>query len=290
MIIFILIICILSIFFINNQENFEEKPFVWVYWEGPTTPLIELCLEIMKKKLSSNFNLVILNQNNIYNYLPDITQQYKNLLNTFKISHKVDYYRILLLEKYGGIYLDADVIILKNLSEIIDKLNYFDYVGFGCTGLKCFNGYGQPSNWAMASRKNGIFISKVRQTQEDILNKILNGQIKYSKNNDELDYHFIGKIPMWEVLDELINNHNYKYFHFDNDYCGIRDRDGNWIHNERIISNKPIIYNDPDKIMFFVFYNSEMGNGVEDYFKNKSKEQLINDNTNLALFFKKGLS
>ena len=292
MIFLILIFSIICLIFYNNYENYQnisDKPFVWVYWEGPKSPLIQLCIEIMTKKLSDNFNFILLDQNNIYNYLPDIKEDFKKVLNSFKISHKVDYYRILLLQKFGGIYLDADVIVLKNLSEIIDKLKDYDYVGFGCTGIQCFNGYGNPSNWAMASRKNGVFISKVREAQENILEKIINGEIKYSKNNDELNYHFIGKLPMWKVLEDLIKNNNYKYFHYDNDYTGIRDRDGYWIHNLKIISNENLNYNNTDKMMFFVFYNSEMGDGVDEYFKNKSKEDLINDNTNLAKFLKKGL-
>ena len=292
MILFLFIIFLSLIYLFNNYyENFvsQEKPYAWVYWEGQMTPLIELCIEIMKKKLSTNFNLIILNESNINNYI-DIKPQYKQILTKFKISHKVDYYRILLLEKYGGIYLDADIVIIKNLKDIVDKLIDHDYVGFGCTGIPCFDGYGTPSNWAMVSRKNGIFVSKVRELQEKILDNIVNGDLIYSKNGYELDYHFIGKIPMWQALSNLIKNNNYKYYHYDNDCSGIRDIDGNWIDNERIISNDPISYKNPENMYFLVFYNSETGNGVQEYLQNKTKDDLINDDTNLAKFLKIGLS
>ena len=45
----------------NKCENFNniEKPYLWVYWQNkdgkPTPPIIELCLEIMSKRLSNNF-------------------------------------------------------------------------------------------------------------------------------------------------------------------------------------------------------------------------------------------
>ena len=293
MLLIILIIILIFVYINKNlHENFKinsEKPYVWVYWEGTMPPFIELCIQIMNNKLSNDFNFILLDQNNIYNYLPEIKSEFKQILNNFKISHKVDYYRILLLEKYGGIYLDADIIVLKNMTEFIKKLDDYDYVGFGCTGITCFDGYGTPSNWAMISRKNGIFITKVRYYQENILNKILNGELKYSKNGNELDYHFIGKLPMWNVIADLIKNNNYKYYHYDNSYTGIRDINGDWVHNDKLISNKPIEYKNPENICFIVFYNSETINNIEEYFKNKTKEQLINDKTNLSIFLQRGL-
>ena len=58
------------------------------------------------------------------------------------IAHKVDIYRIMLLKKYGGLYLDSDIIVLKDPIDIINKLECYDFVGFGCTGTICFNSYG----------------------------------------------------------------------------------------------------------------------------------------------------
>jgi hypothetical protein len=67
----------------------------------------------------------------------------------------------MLLYKYGGIYLDADIIILKNIKYLLKKLDKYDYIGFGCTGYVCFDGYGKPSNWMMISRPNTILMKNV---------------------------------------------------------------------------------------------------------------------------------
>ena len=48
--------------------------------------------------------------------------------------------------------MDMDILVLKDLSQIIDKLQKYDFVGFGCTGYKCKYGYGKPSNWLLASK------------------------------------------------------------------------------------------------------------------------------------------
>ena len=51
---------------------------------------------------------------------------------------------MLLLYKYGGLYVDADTIVLRDPIEIIHKLQKYDFVGFGCTGNRCNYGYGKP--------------------------------------------------------------------------------------------------------------------------------------------------
>ena len=62
LVILIVSIIIILIFIVKNRcENFSniEKPYLWVYWENkdgkPTPPIIEICIEIMRKRLSNNF-------------------------------------------------------------------------------------------------------------------------------------------------------------------------------------------------------------------------------------------
>jgi ferredoxin len=187
----------------------------------------------MKLRLSNNFNMIKLDQNNIIDYIPEIKEK-KHILDKLIIAHRVDYYRVLLLNKYGGLYLDADIIVLNDLKDIIDKLKENDYIGFGCTGYKCTNGYGKPSNWAMGSKANGIMISRLKKYLENILDNI---------TEDKIDYHTFGKLAIWEILDKLIKNENYKYYHYDSEKIGTRDIDGKWITNHILVSNNKIKFN-----------------------------------------------
>ena len=52
-----------------------------------------------------------LDEKNIYDYLPELKNKNFNFSNLY-IAQKVDYYRIFLLYKYGGLYLDADTLVL----------------------------------------------------------------------------------------------------------------------------------------------------------------------------------
>jgi len=285
----ILILLIILIIILCNQNTYSEKfnnlnkPYLWVYWENKenksTPPIIELCIEIMKLKLSNNFNFVKLDQNNIYDYIPEIKEK-KHILDKLIIAHRVDYYRVLLLNKYGGLYLDADIIVLNDLTDIINKMNKYDYIGFGCTGYECSNGYGKPSNWAMASKPNGILISRLKKYLNNILENI---------STTEIDYHTFGKLAIWKILDNLINHENYKYYHYDSSKIGTRDINNLWITNDKLVSNKKIKFPNENELCFIVFYNSDAEKILENYFKNKTKDELINDNTNISYFLRKAL-
>ena len=293
-ILIILIICLIIILFLDDNkksyENFKdvvnfkdfEKPYLWVYWENKdgksTPPIIELCLEIMRLRLSNNFNIIKLDQNNIIDYIPEVMER-KHILDKLIIAHRVDYYRVLLLNKYGGLYLDADIIVLNDLGDIIDKLREYDYIGFGCTGYRCTNGYGKPSNWAMGSKPNGIMISRLKKYLENILDNI---------KEDKIDYHTFGKLAIWEILNKLIKNENYKYYHYDSEKIGTRDIDGKWITNDMLVCNTKIRFKDENNLYFLVFYNSDEDKILENYFKNKIKEDLVKDNSNISYFLRKG--
>ena len=276
-----------DLYYINNRSvdkktlkvmyNKATKPYLWQYWdtmEGKEIPsYINLALQTVTKHCSNSFEIVRLNKDNIYEYIPEI-KEYQSVMDKLIIAHKVDIYRILLLFKYGGLYMDADIICLKDPIEIIDKLYANDFVGFGCTGDICQIGYGEPSNWILASRPNGILMSKVLQ---HLLYKL--------KNQSSFQYHDLGKLVIWEELQKLIQYNNYKYFHYPNKVDGSRDKHGRWIHSDIIFSNMPIEYEDEANLMFFVFYNSDMTPEI----KRMSQHDFLEKDWNYTKFLKRGL-
>lgn len=258
---------------INKGVYTNRKHYMWVYWEnayGSSTPdYIKLCMESVKKYCSQDFNLIVLDGKSVYDYLPELASlNMKNLL----IAQKVDIIRILLLCKYGGLYVDADTIIMRSPKEIVEKLIDYDYVGFGCTGNKCNYGYGRPSNGIMASRENGVLVSRIKN---NILNKII--------DRKQWDYFDLGKYIIWEELDILLND-GYEYYHYSNDYDGTRDRYGNWIETSKLFSEDPIDYNNENILLFVILYNSQM-----DDIRRLDKEYLLNSNLNISKYIRKSL-
>ena len=101
------------------------KPTIWQFWQGPKPPFIELCLETVKKN-NVNFQHVVLDENSVFDYLPDLR---KDLDLLPRIANKADYIRFRLLKEYGGIWLDADVVLFKDLKEVYEHFekSHFDF-------------------------------------------------------------------------------------------------------------------------------------------------------------------
>ena len=272
-------------FVLEKKDYFKDKhPYLWLYWDNvddtkPTPAYIQLCYDTVVKNCSQSFEIVRLNKDSIKNYLPEL-KDYEKYLENLIIAHKVDFYRILLLHKYGGIYMDSDVIVLKDPIEIIKKLYDNEFVGFGCTGNICNYGYGKPSNWILAARPNSILMKNVL----DNLIKRLE-YLYEKKGHNNIHYHELGKLIIWMELDKLIKNHKYTYFHYPNKIDGTRDKNGNWIYNNSFFSNENIDYEEPEKMLFIILYNSEISNNI----KNMSKDDLLNLDCNYTDFIKKAL-
>ena len=87
-ILILLIFIIIYLFYIFNKsiEHFDtinysninqnQKPKIWMYWEtlpGKTKPgYIDLCYESVLYNCSECFDIILLDEKTIYNYLPEI--------------------------------------------------------------------------------------------------------------------------------------------------------------------------------------------------------------------------
>jgi hypothetical protein len=263
---------------IVQLEKIHTPRNVWTYWENKgnrTEPYthIQLCFDTMKKHYSK-YNFIILNEETIKKYLPNLRSDLNELL----IAQKVDYYRVALLEKYGGIWVDADTIALKNLDEVFEKLdNGYDFVGFGCTGKICFNGYPDPSNWVMGSRKNGILIKSCLAKLNSMLDV----------NNKNYKYFDLGKNVIWQCKDELTN---YNYYHYSSEYDGTRDVNGKWVHTPNHLSETPTKLLNEDKAFFIILANYELMNDKNNHwFLSLNREQILNGKMWISHLYRKGL-
>ena len=269
-----------------NRKKFKpypeikfDKPFLWLYWDdlSPTRPsYIDLCIESIYKNCHS-FNIQMLNKDNLHKYLPELfepeNEMFKNKLDNLIMAHKVDYYRILLMYKYGGLYLDADTLCLKDPIDIYSKLKEVDFIGFGCTGQVCTNGYNYPSNGIMASRPN-------TELMRDIL-----AQLEHKiMTIDKFEYFDLGKYVIWKSLKKL-GEGGWKYHHMSNHFDGTRDNEGYWVNMKRLFSNEDIQFKHLDKMYFIILYNS---NGTDED-KSLTKEELLNKNYFISKQFKRAL-
>jgi hypothetical protein len=283
----------------ENNKNYEKnihiqtsKPPMWVYWEkvngSDIPPYIDLCMEIIKKNGSRFFRVTFLNEKNIFDFIPDLRSD----INDLPIALKTDYIRIKLLHIYGGIWIDADTILMSNLKELCEKLNDgIDFIGFGCTGAICKDqeGYGRPSNGVIGSRKNGRLVEKCLSA----LNKKLDEYYLTPKNlRKDFDYFDLGKKIIWTEYDQIIKSDpTYKIYHVPSYSDGTRDKDGKWIA-KILIFEKDIQYSKRDKLLVVMLANSSYcGNDPAfNWFCKLSRDQVINGKYFISGLFRDALS
>lgn len=285
---YLFIFFIVSVLFLvyRNTERFDitvSKPKVWTYWENlggdQTPPYIDLCIETIQKHSSKNFDVIVLNEKNIGYYLPKLRED----INKLPISMKIDYIRFLLLFRYGGVWINADTILMDNPKFFYDKLDEVDFVGTGCTGKQCNNGYPRPSTSLMCSKNGTELIQNCIMSIEKMMNK--------AKNED--DYNFenidIGKKVLWEELEKMINNQAYEYYHFDSSYTGNRDSSLREITFERLLQEKVNFIN-PKKLKCVFLYNNQLKEYNLQWFSEYEKNRILNSNLMIGKIFRQSLN
>ena len=284
-ILFTFLILILSIYFLcycdSNLYELESftnnKKNIWLYWENKKNTekpeYLNICYKTIIKNCSKNFNVNLLNEKTVYDFLPNLRADIFKKLN---IPQRADYIRLKLLNKYGGIWLDSDIIVLKDLSLITDKLNNYDFVGFGCHYKNCSKtGYPKPANWVMCSRINSKLMNKC------IINADLLLDI-YDREFFRKNYHILGRKLLWKNI-SLLKSEGWDYYHFDSK-CIDRDSKLKKITNERLISNEDIDKGCINNILFIPVYNTAPG--FPKWFLNMNYNDHLRSNTLFSKFIK----
>lgn len=241
-----------------------ENLKIWMYWEnkpGFETPFyIEFGQQLIKK-FNPERNIIILDEKIVLDYIqiPDIIQAQEH------IAHKADYIRVAILEKYGGIWIDSDVICLNSFEKHFELLEEYDIIAYEYTRLKRMS-Y-SPSNWFLAVKPNNILFKTWRLK---ILEKIRHTSFIEVKNNAKKHWHFIGRQLLVPILRKLRRKKMIKYFGIN---CMATVNPIGWNNsdkwfNENDISTvlKPDVYQP-----FIILFNSETPR-----LKEITKEDLVN--------------
>tara|TARA_Y100000389_G_scaffold152362_1_gene152333 strand:+ start:5595 stop:6488 length:894 start_codon:yes stop_codon:yes gene_type:complete len=263
-------------------KELNQKPYLWLYWENKyqhkKPSYIELCHKTVKRNCSDMI-VRILDEKTVLDYLPNLRD-----LSKLSIPHKADYIRLALLSKYGGVWLDSDVIVFKTLRTFIEYLKKYDFVGFGCHDLDCRikkNGRPKPANWTMISRKNGVLVTRCLKQVDTLLDKKLN-------MNSIFNYHKIGRELLWKNIRYLLRNTNWDYYHHTS--IGIeRDVDMRKITNDRLMSkiDKKEILKYPNDAYFLPVYNTAPG--FPAWFLSMDEGEILEGDILMSYFFRKAL-
>lgn len=272
----------------HTPTHTHTRPPLWAYWElkpGKTSPppYIVLCLETIRRNCASTYDVRILNEISVRDYLPDLRTDIDQL----GLAMKADYIRVALLHRYGGVWLDADTIAITDLREIRDKLADYDYVGFGCTGLICHTGYPRPSNWAMGSRRHGLLMGKVLVALDQ---KLDDHFATPPAERRPIGYFDLGKVILWDTLEKLMSETNYTYYHFPATVDGSRDVDGRWVTPDLIFSGDRHLMAPSELILVFLANNIYCGSDPKyNWFCTLRREEILTGPYFISGLFRRAL-
>ncbi len=146
-------------------------------------------------KINSDYEHIIYTDDQMFdfvksNYDKDVFNYFERINN---IVSRADFWRYLILYKNGGVYLDIDSIINKDLSELVD-----DNDEAVITAEKNENCYVQ---WSLIYNKNHPILEK---TIDNLINNIINNNYK----NDVLNFSVK---PYWDAINNIFIENNLQF-------------------------------------------------------------------------------
>jgi len=174
---------------------------IFLFWVGKEYKLISILRNIiyLHSKNGKGYNVILITDNNINDYVKNIPEYFNNLCP----AHKADFVRVNVVCDYGGIWMDSDTLVLDSLDSLFDL-------------IENNNGFFIKEN--NSNICNGIFGSKAN-TPLMILWKSKMIEI-LNKNNGNINWNDIGTIMLQNMYinqTELYND--YKLFNgLDNLY------------------------------------------------------------------------
>jgi hypothetical protein len=192
------ILLIITVFFNTNTiesfENYKIPKKIWTFWDGDSPDIINKCMDTWKKH-NPDYEIVLLNKNNVDTYLPDV--DFSKMKNIENPAHYSDMVRIHILAKNGGIWCDASVICLRSFNWINELQNeeQSEFVGFYIDSFakkEYKEKYPVIENWFFACIKDSQFVCDWRDEYTKITN--FDSRRLYIENlkDSNIDFQNIG--------------------------------------------------------------------------------------------------
>ena len=173
----------------NGPVTGDPADAVWAYWEdgprGRRSVYLDLCLETIERYVAP-LELRLLSRDDAITWLPDLDVERWNELPA--PNYRSDYVRSRVLQRYGGIWIDIDTIVLSPLSELLDQLDSTDMACWGRELGRCFTNL-------CAARPGAAFVDAWVGKQDEVLDR--------SRVWSDLGYSALAQDVSWDLARNL---------------------------------------------------------------------------------------
>lgn len=192
-----------------KKKNISSTQIIWQYWgQGIDVELPEVvraCFSSVDKH-KGNWIVIRLDDSTISEYVqfPDFVNQ-KLKSGTFTKTFFSDLLRVALLDLYGGIWLDATILMTGPISNQLTSFDYFMYQRDFKEKHKFFwkNSYAYYWNWNSEFKVNALSSIFFSQQNGQVVHTLLDLMLYYWETQVELMDYFVFQI----LIDDLMNGY-----------------------------------------------------------------------------------
>ena len=277
------LLLILALVGLCKKENFVNmgnlKPKLWIYLETKynsrkwhsfysqsnqdhVPDYLNLCLDTIKNKCEDTFDIHLVSTKNYKKYLPNLKINQKS-----NLDYNKDLIAANLLNKYGGIWLPASTLVLKDISQLYRKVvqDNLYFSGFSCDDdeYRCNEG----SNYLL---NQSVYISNKNTpvTQEWV------NQLEKINNTHLSDYSFLKTGQ--KMLSKILNKWTGKVEILPASVNGTRDCIMKNISADNLLSNNVTSLLDHDSTLMVTFNRDIIDNNTKyNWFTRASKKQIL---------------
>lgn len=182
-----------------------SKPYLFTFWEpvNGTPAYIEIALELMERHLSDSFYHVHLNLQTAQKWSNRV-DEFLQASDPFALGKSIsfegrriavfsDMLRIELLKNYGGLWIDADTLVMPEAANIADIVDNYDFFCSESERLTLANG-------VMGGKAGSAFLGAM---YESMLNRLENNSFPAKLHWGELGFRLIEKVYLARPCDNL---------------------------------------------------------------------------------------
>lgn len=284
-----------------NYFKKNKKPFLWIYYDNITNsrfwssfygrrndldiPSYMFLVFNSITKNCQNFNIVILNRNNLDVFIKndkfDLTPESK-----IPYILRLNYIKYYILYHYGGLWLDQSI-VLKDLSIFIQKLNEYEVIGFGCDKdeYRCNLNKLRPRNNILIARNKTKLIFNCLQDMNYIMANYFNyPSFKFNNGDNQILWHNLDLLNKEDCVNKI-------FYQFSTEYDGTRDYNNKIITAENLLSLNYTKFLNDDNVYFVVLdYESFYKKFDYQWFLRLNLEQILNSNMWVSYLFRKAMN
>lgn len=190
---------------INPKINLDSTKIIWQYWgQGVkhAPPIIQKCFSSVDQ-YKKDYKIIRLDDESLKEYIdfPDfIWEKYKT--RNFQPVFFSDLVRLALLYAYGGIWIDASILLTAPIPEeyLTEDLFLFQRSAHAVDKEKWINYNSTYFNWHSCHKANMLSSFIISQKNHFFIKNLLNLMLNYWKTQDDIHFYLFFQVLFNELL------------------------------------------------------------------------------------------